>query len=92
MRRRARPRWYPLTQLTVVGDLAQPIWRGRAVGIYRVWRDLGYAVGAILGGLVADAISLTAAISAASTLSLLSGLTVAIRMYETHPRGMRPAA
>ena len=84
---------YP-TLLAVVGDVAHPIWRGRAVGIYRVWRDLGYAVGAILGGLVADARSLTAAVWVAAALSLLSGLTVAVRMYETHPpapRTPRPA-
>nr|WP_231948896.1 MFS transporter [Jiangella alkaliphila] len=77
--------------LAAVGDVAHPAWRGRAIGIYRVWRDLGYAVGAVLGGLVADAINLTAAVWTAAALSLASGLIVAIRMYETHPRAeLRP--
>lgn len=75
--------------LAVVGDVAHPNWRGRAVGIYRVWRDLGYAVGAALGGLVADALGLTAAVWAAAALSLLSGLVVVFRMRETHPRSDR---
>ena len=79
---------YP-TLLAVVGDVAHPTWRGRAVGIYRVWRDLGYAVGAIIGGIVADLWSLTAAVWVAAGLSLLSGLVVAVRMYETHPPGAR---
>lgn len=81
---------YP-TLLAVVGDVAHPLWRGRAVGIYRVWRDLGYAVGAVLGGLVADALSLTAAVWAAAALSLLSGITIAVRMYETNPPANRTA-
>lgn len=71
--------------LAAVGDVAHPAWRGRAIGIYRVWRDLGYAVGAILGGLVTDAVNLTAAVWTAAALSLVSGLIVAVRMYEpTH--------
>ena len=75
--------------LAAVGDVAHPAWRGRAVGIYRVWRDLGYAFGAVLGGLVADALDLTAAVWAAAALSLVSALVVVIRMYETHPPDRR---
>ncbi|BCK56292.1 MFS transporter [Nocardia wallacei] len=74
---------YP-TLLAVIGDVAHPHWRGRAVGIYRVWRDLGYAAGAILGGIVADLLGLHAAVWAAATVSAASALAVAIRMYETH--------
>ena len=48
---------YP-TLLAAIGDVANPVWRGRAVGVYRVWRDLGYAVGAVLGGIVADAMGI----------------------------------
>lgn len=74
---------YP-TLLAVVGDVAHPTWRGRAIGVYRVWRDLGYAVGAIVGGVVADALGLSAAVWAAAVLSVASALIVAFRMYETH--------
>ncbi|GAB2792639.1 MFS transporter [Amycolatopsis magusensis] len=74
---------YP-TLLAVIGDIAHPLWRGRAVGVYRVWRDLGYAVGAILGGVVADLIDLRAAVWAAAAASACTAVLVAIRMYETH--------
>jgi MFS family permease len=74
---------YP-TLLAVVGDVAHPAWRGRAVGVYRVWRDLGYAVGAVLGGIVADLMGLHAAVWAAAGISAVSALVVAVRMYETH--------
>ena len=47
--------------LAVVGDVAHPSWRARAVGVYRVWRDLGY-VGAVLGGLAADLAGLDTAV------------------------------
>lgn len=75
---------YP-TLLAVIGDVAHPSWRGRAVGVYRVWRDLGYAAGAVVGGVVADAFDLTAAVWAAAAISLVSAIAVAVRMYETHP-------
>ena len=74
---------YP-TLLAAVGDVAHPAWRGRAVGIYRVWRDLGYAVGALMGGVVADLWSLRAAVWVAAGVSVVSALVVAVRMYETH--------
>lgn len=76
---------YP-TLLASVGDVAHPVWRGRAVGIYRVWRDLGYAVGALMGGVVADLWSLRTAVWVAAAVSVVSALVVAGRMYETHPR------
>jgi len=76
---------YP-TLLAVVGDVAHPSWRGRAVGIYRVWRDLGYAVGALLGGVVGDLWGLRAAVWVAAAISLGSALVVALRMYETRHR------
>lgn len=71
--------------LAVIGDVAAPEWRGRAVGIYRVWRDLGYTAGAVLGGLVADATSLTSAVWVAAGLSAAAGAVVLIRLGETHP-------
>ncbi|RYY51179.1 MAG: MFS transporter, partial [Actinomycetales bacterium] len=79
---------YP-TLLAVIGDVAHPAWRGRAVGIYRVWRDSGYAVGAILGGVVADLMGLHAAVWVAAAVSAASALAVAVRMYETHPKPIR---
>ncbi|KXF50124.1 MFS transporter [Rhodococcus sp. SC4] len=79
---------YP-TLLAVIGDVAHPAWRGRAVGIYRVWRDSGYAVGAILGGVVADLMGLDAAVWVAAAVSAASALAVAVRMYETHPKPIR---
>jgi len=64
---------YP-TLLAVIGDVAHPTWRASTVGIYRLWRNGGFAVGALLAGLIADWLGLTAA----------SGIAVALRMYETH--------
>ncbi|MEY7971053.1 MFS transporter [Saccharomonospora xinjiangensis] len=75
---------YP-TLLAAIGDVAHPSWRARSVGVYRLWRDSGYAAGALLGGVVADLVDLRAAVWAAAALSLASGITVAVRMYETHP-------
>jgi MFS family permease len=79
---------YP-TLLAVVGDVAHPAWRARAVGVYRLWRDGGFAVGALLAGILADAYGLTTAVWAVAALTAASGLTVAARMYETHPRPAR---
>jgi MFS family permease len=81
---------YP-TLLAAIGDVAHPNWRARSVGIYRLWRDGGFAVGAILAGVIADAAGITAAIWAVAALTAASGLVVAIRMYETHPPGRRTA-
>ena len=75
---------YP-TLLAAIGDVAHPSWRARAVGIYRFWRDLGYAVGALAAGVLADAFGMSFAIAAIGVLTALSGLIVAIRMPETLP-------
>jgi MFS family permease len=76
---------YP-TLLASVGDVAHPSWRASAVGVYRLWRDLGYAIGALLAGLTADAFGLPAAIWLIAALTFASGLVVAVRMSETLPR------
>ncbi|RPF37286.1 MFS transporter [Streptomyces sp. TLI_185] len=76
---------YP-TLLAVIGDVAHPAWRARAVGVYRLWRDGGFAVGALLAGILADAYGLTTAVWTVAALTAVSGLVVATRMYETHPR------
>ena len=74
---------YP-TLLAAIGDVAHPGWRASAVGVYRLWRDLGYAVGAVLAGLVADALGLRAAVFAVAGLTYASG-AFALRMRETRP-------
>ncbi|HEX2286188.1 MAG TPA: MFS transporter, partial [Mycobacterium sp.] len=78
---------YP-TLLATIGDVAHPLWRARAVGVYRLWRDSGYAAGAIVAGVAADIWGLRAAVWAAAAITVLSGVVVAVRMYETHPGPM----
>ena len=75
---------YP-TLLAAIGDVAHPTWRARSVGVYRLWRDAGFAVGALLAGVIADLVSIEAAIYAVAALTVASGLVVMVRMYETHP-------
>lgn len=79
---------YP-TLLASIGDVAHPTWRARSVGVYRLWRDAGFAVGALLAGVLADLISIEAAIYAVAGLTIASGVLVIVRMYETHPRVTR---
>ena len=81
---------YP-TLLAAIGDVAHPSWRARSVGVYRLWRDGGFAVGALLAGIIADLVSLTAAIYTVAAITAASGLVVAVRMYETQPPRRRPA-
>jgi MFS family permease len=83
---------YP-TLLAAIGDVAHPSWRARSVGIYRLWRDGGFAVGALLAGILADVVSVEAAIWAVAALTAASGVVVLVRMYETHPpSARRPSA
>ena len=74
---------YP-TLLAAIGDVAHPAWRARSVGVYRLWRDGGFAIGALLAGILADLISIPAAIYAVAAITAASGLLTATRMYETH--------
>ena len=73
---------YP-TLLAAIGDVAHPAWRASAVGVYRLWRDLGYAIGALLAGLAADALGLAPAMGIIAAVTVLSGVVVAVRMRET---------
>jgi MFS family permease len=75
---------YP-TLLASISDVAHPSWRASAVGVYRLWRDLGYAIGALLSGIIADAFGLSATMAAVAVLTFASGVVVAIRMRETLP-------
>jgi MFS family permease len=90
---------YP-TLLAAISDVAHPDWRASAVGVYRLWRDSGYAVGALLAGVVADLLGVPWAIGAIAALTFASGVVVFGRMHETLPnkrasepnRAERPAA
>ncbi|MCP4803787.1 MAG: MFS transporter [Proteobacteria bacterium] len=73
---------YP-TLLAAIGDVAHPSWRASSVGVYRLWRDSGYAAGALVGGFLADAFGIEAAIWAVAALTLTSGGVVLVRMRET---------
>ena len=73
-------------------DVAAPAWRGSAVGVYRLWRDLGFAVGAIIAGVVADAAGIHAAIWAVAIITAGSGLIVIVRMRETNASALTVAA
>jgi MFS family permease len=73
---------YP-TLLATIGDVVNPAWRASAVGVYRLWRDLGYAVGALLSGLVADLFGMASALWVVAGLTMLSGTLAAFRMQET---------
>jgi MFS family permease len=73
---------YP-TLLAAIGDVAHPAWRASSVGVYRLWRDGGYAIGALLTGVVADLSGLRWAIGLGGVLTLASGIVVAAVMAET---------
>ncbi len=72
---------YP-TLLAAIGDVAHPTWRASAVGVYRLWRDLGYAVGAVLAGVLADALGLAPAVWVVAALTFASGVVVLVRLTE----------
>jgi MFS family permease len=76
---------YP-TLLAAIGDVAHPAWRASSVGVYRLWRDLGYAIGALLAGVTADALGLPAAMWLVAAVTFGSGAVVAVRMTETLQR------
>ena len=75
---------YP-TLLAAIGDVAHPSWRASAIGVYRLWRDLGYAIGALLAGVTADAFGLNVAMWVIAALTFGSGVVSATRMAETLP-------
>jgi len=75
---------YP-TLLAAVSDVAHPAWRASAVGVYRLWRDSGYAIGALLAGVLADLFGVSWAIGVIAGVTFLSGLVVSLVMRETLP-------
>lgn len=76
---------YPVL-LAAISDVAHPTWRARSVGTYRLWRDAGFAVGALASGVLADLYDVRVAVAAVAVLTALSGFVVAVRMYETRVR------
>ncbi|MEQ9104147.1 MAG: MFS transporter [Rhodothermales bacterium] len=78
---------YP-TLLATIGDVAHPTWRATSVGVYRLWRDGGYVVGALLAGVLADLFSLMTAMMAIAALTALSGVVARISMTETRKIGV----
>ncbi|MDG4896818.1 MFS transporter [Mesorhizobium sp. WSM4976] len=74
---------YP-SLIAAVSDASHPSWRARSLSVYRFWRDLGYAIGALAAGLIADFFGFVPAIMAIAALTFLSGVIVAIAMRETH--------
>jgi MFS family permease len=81
---------YP-TFLAAIADIAHPSWRASAVGVYRLWRDSGYAAGALLAGLLADRLGAPWAIAAIALLTFASGALVLARMHETLRRTRVPS-
>jgi MFS family permease len=70
---------YP-TLIAAVSDASHPSWRARSLSVYRFWRDLGYAIGALSAGLIADRFGFATAIYAIATLTFMSGAVTAVAM------------
>jgi MFS family permease len=84
---------YP-TLLAAISDLAHPSWRASALGVYRLWRDSGYAFGALVGGVLADLFSIQVAVLAIAVLTAISGSLTWFLLPETATRitGSTPAS
>lgn len=81
---------YP-TLIAAVSDASHPTWRARSLSVYRFWRDLGYAIGALAAGLIADMFGLSWAITSIAALTFLSGVVVAVAMRERREISVLPA-
>lgn len=81
---------YP-SLIAAVSDASHPSWRARSLSVYRFWRDLGYAIGALSAGLIADRFGLTWAITSIAALTFVSGAIVAIAMQEATKGSRRPS-
>jgi MFS family permease len=82
---------YP-TLLAAIGDVAHPRWRASAVGVYRLWRDMGYAAGGVVAGLLADLLGPSRTVAVIAAVTATSGFVVARRMYETAALGSNAPA
>ena len=72
---------YP-SLIAAVSDASHPTWRARSLSVYRFWRDLGYAIGALSAGIIADIFGTAWAIGSIAGLTFLSGMVVALMMRE----------
>ena len=72
---------YP-TLIAAVSDASHPSWRVRSLSVYRFWRDLGYAIGALSAGIMADLFGIAVAIDVVGALTFASGAIVALTMKE----------
>jgi MFS family permease len=72
---------YP-SLIAAVSDASHPSWRARSLSVYRFWRDLGYAIGALSAGIIADVFGMAWAIGTIAMLTFLSGAVVALAMRE----------
>jgi MFS family permease len=79
---------YP-TLIAAVSDASHPTWRARSLSVYRFWRDLGYAIGALTAGVIADSFGLQWAIITIAALTFLSGVIVVVLMGETNAGWLR---
>ena len=82
---------YP-TLLAAIADHAHPAWRASSLGVYRFWRDIGYAVGALLSGVIADALAVEAAIHLVAAITLASGIVALVLMRASRPNPNLQAA
>jgi MFS family permease len=82
---------YP-TLIASVSDASHPTWRARSLSVYRFWRDMGYAIGALAAGLIADVCGVATAIAAAGLVTFVSGGMVAVAMRSTPPPSREPKA
>jgi predicted MFS family arabinose efflux permease len=71
------------TLLAAIGDVVHPRTRATSVGVYRLWRDAGYAAGALVSGVTADLLGVGPSIGLVAAITMLSGVVVAVRMRET---------
>lgn len=74
--------WKQFTMLVII-NAAHPSWRASSLGVYRFWRDMGYAIGALMAGIVGNLFGLIWAVHIAGIITLLSGIVVWVRMKET---------
>lgn len=80
---------YP-SLIAAVSDASHPTWRARSLSVYRFWRDLGYAIGALSAGIIADIFGMAWAIGAIALLTFTSGAVVALLMRELSPGAIDP--
>jgi len=73
--------------LAAIADVAAPSWRASAIGVYRLWRDLGFAAGAVVAGVGADLLGMPGAIGLVALLTALAGIAAAVRMREPLAEG-----